>query len=48
YDPKGGGVENGTRFFGQPTCHHAPEVFGGIAETECSDLLKDFFRDLRD
>ena len=48
YDPKGGGVENGTRFFGQPTCHHAPEVFGGIAETECSALLKDFFRDLRD
>ncbi|MEC8775541.1 MAG: nucleoside deaminase [Pseudomonadota bacterium] len=48
YDPKGGGVENGIRFFGQPTCHHAPEVFGGIAETECSDLLKDFFRDLRD
>ena len=48
YDPKGGGVENGTRFFGQPTCHHAPEVFGGIAETECSALLKDFFRDRRD
>ena len=48
YDPKGGGVENGTRFFGQPNCHHAPEVFGGIAETECSALLKDFFRDLRD
>ena len=48
YDPKGGGVENGTRFFGQPTCHHAPEEFGGIAETECSALLKDFFRDLRD
>ena len=48
YDLKGGGVENGTRFFGQPTCHHAPEVFGGIAETECSALLKDFFRDLRD
>ena len=48
YDPKGGGVENGTRFFGQPTCHHAPEVFGGISETKCSALLKDFFRDLRD
>jgi tRNA(adenine34) deaminase len=48
YDPKGGGVENGARFFGQSTCHHAPEVFGGIAETECSALLKDFFRDLRD
>ena len=48
YDPKGGGVENGAQFFGQSTCHHTPEVFGGIAETECSALLKDFFRDLRD
>lgn len=48
YDPKGGGVENGARFFGQPTCHHAPEVFGGIAEAECSDLLQEFFKSLRD
>ena len=47
YDPKGGGVENGPRFFGQPTCHHAPDVYGGIAESECGELLKGFFRELR-
>ena len=47
YDQKGGGVENGARFFGQPTCHHAPEVFGGISETNCSALLKLFFSTLR-
>ena len=47
YDPKGGGVENGPRFFGQPTCHHAPDVYGGIAESECGELLKEFFRELR-
>jgi len=43
-DPKGGAVENGVRFFNQPTCHHVPEVYGGIAETEASALLVDFFR----
>lgn len=43
YDPKGGGVEHGPRFFTQPTCHHAPEVVGGIEETRCGDLLKAFF-----
>ncbi|HUW73088.1 MAG TPA: nucleoside deaminase [Methyloceanibacter sp.] len=42
-DPKGGAVEHGPRFFGQPTCHHAPEVYGGIAETAAAGLLKDFF-----
>ena len=42
-DPKGGAVENGVRFFGQPTCHHAPEVYGGIREQEAAVLLKDFF-----
>ena len=47
YDPKGGGVENGPRFFGQPTCHHTPDVYGGIAESECGELLKEFFRELR-
>ena len=47
YDPKGGGVENGSRFFGQSTCHHAPEVYGGISEGKCGELLKDFFRKLR-
>lgn len=43
YDPKGGGVENGPRIFSQATCHHAPEIIGGIEETVCSKLLKDFF-----
>ncbi len=43
-DPKGGGVEHGPRIFHQPTCHHAPEVYGGMAETEAGEMLKDFFR----
>jgi len=43
-DPKGGAVENGVRYFGSPTCHHRPEVYGGIAEAEAAALLKDFFR----
>jgi tRNA(adenine34) deaminase len=43
-DPKGGAVENGVRFFESPTCHHSPEVYGGISESECGLLLKDFFR----
>lgn len=43
-DPKGGAVENGVRFFASPTCHHRPEVYGGINETECAGLLKDFFQ----
>lgn len=43
YDPKGGGIEHGPRIFTQPTCHHAPEVVGGIAEEEASALLKAFF-----
>ncbi len=42
-DPKGGAVENGVRFFSQPTCHHRPEVYGGINESECAGLLRDFF-----
>jgi tRNA(adenine34) deaminase len=42
-DPKGGAVEHGPRFFGQPTCHHRPDVYGGLRETEAADLLKDFF-----
>ncbi len=42
-DPKGGAVEHGPRFFGQSTCHHAPEVYGGIGETTAAGLLKDFF-----
>jgi len=43
-DPKMGAVEHGPRFFGQPTCHHAPEVYGGIAEAEAGALLRDFFK----
>lgn len=42
-DPKGGAVESGVRFFGQPTCHHRPEVYGGIAEQEAAALLREFF-----
>jgi tRNA(adenine34) deaminase len=42
-DPKGGAVENGVRFFGDPTCHHAPEVYSGMAEQHSAKLLKDFF-----
>jgi len=42
-DPKGGAVEHGPRFFAQPTCHHAPEVYGGIGETAAAGLLRDFF-----
>jgi tRNA(Arg) A34 adenosine deaminase TadA len=43
-DPKGGAVEHGPRFFSQPTCHHAPELYGGIREQEAAALLQDFFR----
>ena len=42
-DPKGGAVENGVRFFSAATCHHRPEVYGGINEGECAGLLRDFF-----
>ncbi len=42
-DPKGGGVEHGARVFDQPTCHHAPEVYGGIGESAAAALLKGFF-----
>ncbi|HEY0122316.1 MAG TPA: nucleoside deaminase [Rhizobium sp.] len=43
-DPKGGGVDNGVRFYGQPTCHHAPEVYSGIAERDAADILREFFQ----
>ncbi len=42
-DPKGGGVESGVRFFDAATCHHAPEVYGGIREREAAEVLKRFF-----
>ncbi len=47
YDVKGGAVEHGPRFFGQPTCHHAPDVYGGIGERAAAALLQAFFRDRR-
>lgn len=43
YDAKGGGVEHGARVFAAPSCHHAPEIIGGVRETESSALLRDFF-----
>jgi tRNA(adenine34) deaminase len=42
-DPKGGAVEHGVRFFASPTCHHRPEVYGGIGESESAELLRAFF-----
>lgn len=47
YDPKSGGVDHGPRIFEQSSCHHRPEVIGGMAESEASALLKDFFKGLR-
>ena len=47
YDPKSGGVEHGPRIFEQPTCHHRPEVFGGLAERVCARLLSGFFEERR-
>jgi cytidine deaminase len=47
-DPKTGGVDHGPRVFAHPTCHHAPEVYDGIAETECAALLRRFFQARRD
>lgn len=46
-DPKGGGVEHGARIFAQETCHHAPEIYGGIAATRSGKILQDFFRNRR-
>ena len=46
-DPKGGGVEHGARIFQQPTCHHRPEVIGGIQESRAAELLRGFFKERR-
>lgn len=46
-DEKGGGVEHGPRILTQPTCHHAPAVYGGIDESRAAALLRDFFRNRR-
>jgi tRNA(Arg) A34 adenosine deaminase TadA len=46
-DPKGGGVVHGARIFSQPTCHHRPDVLGGIGESDSAALLKRFFEERR-
>jgi tRNA(adenine34) deaminase len=46
-DPKGGGVDHGPRVYAHPTCHHRPEVYGGIGESEAAALLRSFFADRR-
>jgi len=46
-DPKGGGVEHGPRVFSHATCHHAPEIYSGLRESEAADLLKRFFQEKR-
>jgi tRNA(adenine34) deaminase len=43
-DPKGGAVESGVRFFASPTCHHAPEVYSAVGESEAATLLRNFFK----
>ena len=43
YDPKGGAIEHGPRWFQQPTCHHQPDIYGGIEEGRAGELLRDFF-----
>ncbi|NNH28726.1 nucleoside deaminase [Rhizobium sp. SEMIA 4085] len=47
-DPKGGAVDNGVRFYAQATCHHAPEVYSGLNETESADILRTFFAEKRE
>jgi tRNA(adenine34) deaminase len=47
YDPKGGGIEHGPRIYDSSSCHHRPEVIGGVRETESAALLRDFFRERR-
>jgi tRNA(adenine34) deaminase len=46
-DPKGGAVESGVKFFASPTCHHRPEIYGGMAEAEAGTLLRSFFKERR-
>ena len=43
-DPKGGGVDSGVRFFAQPTCHHRPEVYSAVGESQSATLLREFFK----
>ena len=46
-DPKGGAVDNGVKFFASPTCHHRPEIYGGLAGAEARTLLQNFFKERR-
>ncbi len=46
-DPKGGAVINGPRLFGQPSCHHSPEIYPGIGDAEAGEMLRNFFRERR-
>ncbi|MBS7695844.1 MULTISPECIES: nucleoside deaminase [unclassified Chelatococcus] len=46
-DPKGGGIESGPRLYHQPTCHHAPDVYGGLRAGEASEMLSRFFKQKR-
>ena len=46
-DPKGGAIDHGARIFSHPTCHHAPEVYGGIRESQSAQLLRNFFKQRR-
>lgn len=47
YDPKGGGVEHGAKIYSHATCHHKPDVIGGVDEVACADILKEFFAQRR-
>lgn len=47
-DAKGGGVDHGVRFYSSPTCHHTPDVYSGLAETDSATMLKTFFQGKRD
>ncbi|MBX4930072.1 nucleoside deaminase [Rhizobium binae] len=47
-DPKGGAVDNGVRFYAQPTCHHAPEVYSGFNEVQSAEILRTFFSQKRE
>ncbi len=47
FDPKGGGIDHGPRIFDHPTCHHRPQVFGGMSEQACAELLTGFFKERR-
>jgi tRNA(adenine34) deaminase len=48
YDPKGGGVDHGARIFEAPSCHHKPEIYGGLREQEAAAMLREFFKARRD